>query len=141
MDLLRESQEHNTSLKGTFPLALPDKRQEPADTPVCLFSQFPEQVLWATLALYKFRVLGVQMHPVALVPWSGILRVRQHAWGYQENPLCQGDQGGEGRNTRRYRGVQGGILPGEGTEVQDRMANVLRALGVMEAGLRKWNRL
>lgn len=141
MDLQKESQEHNTSLKVTFPLALPNKRQEPSDTPVCLFSQFPDQVLWATLALYKFRVSGVQMHPVALVPWSGILRVQQHAWGYQEDPLCQGDQGGEGRNTCRYRGVQGGILPGEGTKVQDRMANVLRALGVMEAGLRKRNRL
>ena len=32
-------------------------------------------------------------------------------------------------------------MPGEGTKVQDRMANVLRALGVMEAGLRKWNKL
>lgn len=120
MDLLKESQEHNTSLKVTFPLALPGKRQEPADTPVCLFSQFPDQLLWATLALYKFRVLGVQMQscgPGAVVrnskgaaaclgvPGRPTLPGRPR-WGGEEHVQIQ-------RGTGRHSARRGNKSPGQ----------------------------
>lgn len=66
--------------------------------------------------------------------------MRQHAWGYQEDPLCQGGQGGRGGTRTDTEGYREAPCQ-ERDKVRGRMANVLRAPGVMEAGLRKWSRL
>ena len=130
-------------------LALWDQRQEPADPLICLFSQFPDQVLWATLALHKFRALGVQMQPygpgAAARNCKGAVACSRDTGKTHSAREAKVGRGGTHADTEQLGGT--GKYPAgreykTGGKHGQCALTVPRALGVMEAGLRgSWNRL